>query len=49
MAEGKDNKETDSSYAFELLRAYPIVRSFIFKKPLKKSFSDTLFELFAKR
>jgi hypothetical protein len=32
-------------YSFELTRPYPSVRSFIFKKPLKKSMKDTFSDL----
>lgn len=36
-------------YNFELLKRYPTVRKFMVKKPMKQSFADVFFELFAKR
>jgi len=33
-------------FSFEMLRQYPTVRSFIVKGQLKKSFGDTVSELF---
>lgn len=33
-------------FTFELIRHYPTTRSFIVKQPLKRSFKDTVSELF---
>jgi hypothetical protein len=33
-------------FAFELLKHYPTVRSFMIKQPMKRSFGDTVKELF---
>jgi len=40
---------TEYFYSFELARPYPSVRSFIFKKQLKKSMKDTVSDLFGAR
>jgi hypothetical protein len=36
-------------FAFEILKKYPYTRSYILKAPLKKSFKDTISELFVGR
>lgn len=36
-------------FAFEVMRQYPPSRSYVLKAPLKKSFKDTLAELFVGR
>jgi hypothetical protein len=38
-------KTRDYIYSFELTHSFPNVRSFIFKKPLSRSMSDTFMEL----
>ena len=37
---------TEYIFAFEILRQYPTVRSFIIKAPLNKSFKDMVKDLF---
>lgn len=36
-------------FAFEVVKQYPYSRSYIIKAPLKKSFKDTVSELFSGR
>ena len=36
-------------FAFEILKQYPYTRSYIIKAPMKKSFKDTISELFVGR
>lgn len=36
-------------FAFEMVKQYPYTRSYIIKQPLKKSFKETLGELFVGR
>ncbi len=36
-------------FAFEILKQYPYTRSYIVKAPMKKSFKDTISELFVGR
>lgn len=43
---GEDSPITQYLFTFELIRHYPTVRSFIVKQPLKRSFKDTVSELF---
>lgn len=39
----------EAMFSFELLKHYPNARSFVIKKPLKRSIKDTLFELLEKK
>jgi|WetSurMetagenome_2_1015567.scaffolds.fasta_scaffold80731_3 hypothetical protein len=43
---GQETPITQYIFTFELIRHYPTVRSFIVKQPLKRSFKDTMSELF---
>jgi hypothetical protein len=43
---GQEAPITQYIFTFELIRHYPTVRSFIVKQPLKRSFKDTVSELF---
>ncbi|MBU0526860.1 hypothetical protein KKE92_00105 [Candidatus Micrarchaeota archaeon] len=36
-------------FAFEIIKMYPYTRSYVLKAPLKKSFKDTISELFVGR
>ncbi len=36
-------------FAFEIIKKYPYTRSYVLKAPLKKSFKDTISELFVGR
>jgi len=36
-------------FAFEIIKKYPYSRSYVLKAPLKKSFKDTISELFVGR
>lgn len=53
--EKKDSQETPEVeikgyfFAFEILKQYPYTRSYIVKAPMKKSFKDTISELFVGR
>ncbi|MFH1785354.1 MAG: hypothetical protein ABH842_02915 [Candidatus Micrarchaeota archaeon] len=40
---------SDYIFNFELTRQYPTTRAYLLKKPLKKSFKDSFFELFGSR
>ena len=48
LAPQEEQKKEMSQYffTFELIRQYPTIRSFIVKGPLKRSFGDTISELF---
>ncbi|MFN7991758.1 MAG: hypothetical protein U0R44_06405 [Candidatus Micrarchaeia archaeon] len=46
VKELQEEHRSEYIFAFELLRQYPNLRSFIIKQPLKKSFKDTVGELF---
>jgi hypothetical protein len=41
--------ERSAEYNFEVIRHYPSVRSFHIKKPLKKSLTDSIFDLLGKQ
>ncbi len=45
-ANAQDAPITQYIFTFELIRQYPTVRSFIVKQPLKRSFKDTVSDLF---
>jgi hypothetical protein len=41
-----DSGMSDYIFSFELSQPYPSLRSYLIKKPLKKSMKDTFLELF---
>jgi hypothetical protein len=46
MAPGRAGDTADVVYSFEFMRTYPAVRTFIFKKPFRKSMKESFMELF---
>jgi len=44
-AEGGREKKPDYIYTFEIVHQYPSIRSFISKRPLKRSFMDGIMEM----
>jgi len=44
-AEGVREKKPDYIYTFEIVHQYPSIRSFISKRPLKRSFTDGIMEM----
>ncbi len=43
---GPEAEPSQYFFTFEIIRHYPTTRSFIVKQPLKRSFKDTVSELF---
>jgi hypothetical protein len=44
-AAGVRENRPDYIYVFEILHQYPSIRSFISKRPLKRSFMDSIMEM----
>ena len=43
---GAGDAARDVEYSFEFMRTYPAVRTFIFKKPLRRSMTESFMEFF---